>query len=104
MRIPKRSLARLSGKVYFGKFIMKDINGQDVARLGDKTDHGGVIIQAAPNLKHLGIPTALNGHLTECPRCNGTFPIIATGARTHQGIKVAMIGDKTACGATIVEA
>lgn len=83
---------------------MKDSSGRDAARLGDKTDHGGVIVQAAADLKHMGIPTALDGHLTECPKCGGTYPIIATGKRTHGGVKVALIGDKTACGATIIHA
>jgi uncharacterized Zn-binding protein involved in type VI secretion len=83
---------------------MRDSNKRDAARLGDKTDHGGAIIQAAPDLKHMGIPTALDGHLTECPKCGGTHPIIATGMRTHKGVKVALIGDKTTCGATIVGA
>jgi uncharacterized Zn-binding protein involved in type VI secretion len=80
---------------------MRDSSKREVARLGDKTDHGGKVIQAAPDLKHMGIPTALDGHLTECPKCGGTYPIIATGTRTHGGVKVAMIGDTTACGATI---
>jgi uncharacterized Zn-binding protein involved in type VI secretion len=83
---------------------MKDVNKRDVARLGDKTDHGGAIIEAAPDLKHMGISTALDGHLTECPKCGGTYPIIATGARRHKGVKVALIGDKTECGATILGA
>ncbi|GGD60406.1 PAAR domain-containing protein [Caballeronia grimmiae] len=83
---------------------MRDLTGRDAARLGDKTDHGSTIIQAAAELKHRGIPTALDGHLTECPRCGGTYPIIATGARRHKGVKVALIGDKTACGATIIPA
>ena len=84
---------------------MKDnTSGKDVARLGDSTDHGGKVIQAADNLTHMGIPVALDGHLTECPKCGGTYPIIAKGSRTHGGVKVAFIGDKTACGATLVRA
>ncbi|MDR5738065.1 PAAR domain-containing protein [Caballeronia sp. LZ016] len=81
---------------------MRDKTGRDVARLGDSTDHGGKVIQAAPDLQHRGIATALDGHLTECPKCGGTYPIIATGTRTHKGVNVALIGDKTACGATII--
>jgi uncharacterized Zn-binding protein involved in type VI secretion len=83
---------------------MKDRQaGRDAARLGDKTDHGGVIIQAAPDLKHMRVAIALDGHLTVCPACGGaTYPIIATGTRRHSGVKVASIGDKTACGATII--
>jgi uncharacterized Zn-binding protein involved in type VI secretion len=45
---------------------MQDASKRSVARLGDKTDHGGVIIQAAPDLKHMGVSTALDGHLTDC--------------------------------------
>ncbi|MEZ2351661.1 PAAR domain-containing protein [Caballeronia sp. RCC_10] len=83
---------------------MRDITGREVARLGDATDHGGTVIQAATELQHMGIATALDGHLTECPKCGGAYPIIATGTRTHKGVKVALIGDKTACGATIIGA
>lgn len=75
-----------------------------MARLGDTTDHGGKLIQAADNLMHKGIRVALDGHLTECPKCGGTYPIIATGTRTHRGTRVAFIGDRTACGAKLVRA
>lgn len=83
---------------------MKDaVTGREVARLGDTTDHGGRIIDAAPDLKHMGIRVALNGHPVECPKCGGVYPIIATGKRTHRGVRVAFIGDRTACGATLVK-
>lgn len=81
---------------------MKDEQGRDMARLGDTTDHGGKIIEAAPDLMHMGIPVALDGHLVECPKCGGTFPIIATGKRTHRGIRVGYLGDRTECGATLM--
>jgi uncharacterized Zn-binding protein involved in type VI secretion len=83
---------------------MRDASGREVARLRDKTDHGGSVIEAAPAFTHMGISVALGGHLTECPKCGGTFPIIATGSMTHKGRRVAHIGDKTACGATIIGA
>jgi len=81
---------------------MKDEQGRDMARLGDTTDHGGKVIEAAPDLMHMGIPVALHGHSVECPKCGGTFPIIATGKRTHRGIRVAYLGDRTGCGATLM--
>ncbi|MBN3805849.1 PAAR domain-containing protein [Paraburkholderia sp. Ac-20336] len=81
---------------------MKDEQGREMARLGDTTDHGGKVIEAADNLTHMGIHVALDGHLTECPKCGGTYPIIAEGKHTHQGTRVAFIGDRTACGATLV--
>jgi len=83
---------------------MRDRQGREVARLGDKTDHGGLIIQAADDLTHMGRRVALHGHLVECPKCGGTFPIMATGERTHQGARVAFLGDRTACGATLTKA
>ena len=82
---------------------MKDATtGNEVALLGDLTDHGGQVIEAAANLTHLGVRVALDGHLVKCPDCGGAWPIIATGRRTHAGRRVAFIGDRTACGATLI--
>ncbi len=83
---------------------MKDAQGRDMARLGDATDHGGEIIESADDLSHLGIRVALDGHLVRCPKCGGVYPILATGSRQHHGRRVAYLGDKTACGATLVSA
>ena len=83
---------------------MKDEQGRDMARLGDTTDHGGNVIEAAPTLTQMGIPVALDGHLVACPQCGGTFRLIATGKRTHRGIRVGYLGDKTSCGATLMRA
>jgi len=82
---------------------MRDGQGREVARLGDETNHGGKIIQAADDLTHMGRRVALHGHLAECPKCGGTFPIMATGERTHRGARVAFLGDRTACGATLIK-
>jgi len=81
---------------------MKNADGKSMVRLGDRTDHGGVVIEASDDLTHMGIAVALNGHKVMCPKCKGSFPINATGARTHKGIPVAYDGDKTACGATLI--
>jgi uncharacterized Zn-binding protein involved in type VI secretion len=76
--------------------------GREVARIGDTTDHGGEIIEAAFDLAHRGRRVALDGHLVRCPKCGGNFPIQASGKRSHGGVLVAFIGDKTACGATLI--
>ncbi|MGV2290592.1 PAAR domain-containing protein [Trinickia sp. YCB016] len=81
---------------------MKDEQGRAVARLGDTTDHGGRVIEATPTLTDMGVPVALDGHLVECPKCGGKFRIIATGKRTHHGLPVGYLGDKTSCGATLI--
>jgi uncharacterized Zn-binding protein involved in type VI secretion len=83
---------------------MRDKQDREVARLGDETDHGGRIIEAADDLTHMGRRVALDGHLVECPKCGGAFPIRATGERTHRGVRVAFTGDGTACGATLINA
>lgn len=84
---------------------MKDaVTSREMARLGDATDHGGRIGEAASDIVHMKIPIALQGHLALCPLCGGEFPIHATGARTHRGVRFAFIGDRTACGATLIPA
>jgi uncharacterized Zn-binding protein involved in type VI secretion len=39
---------------------MKDAEGREMARLGDKTDHGGDVVQASLDMTHMGIPVALD--------------------------------------------
>ncbi|WP_354535607.1 PAAR domain-containing protein [Ralstonia sp. 1138] len=75
-----------------------------MAHLGDKTDHGGEIIEASPDFHHQGAPVALDGHRVWCPQCQGSYPIIASGSRKFRGIRVAYLGDLTACGATLLGA
>jgi uncharacterized Zn-binding protein involved in type VI secretion len=81
---------------------MRDVSGRDVVRLGDTTNHGGKVVDAASDFTQLGIPVALDGHLVECPKCGGSFPIIATGKMTHKGKRVAYVGDTTGCGAILM--
>ena len=77
--------------------------GKSVIRLGDTTDHGGVVITAAPDRKHLGIPVATEGCMTHCPKCKGDFAILPSGVGSkHMGKWLAYEGDKTACGATLI--
>lgn len=83
---------------------MKNAQGREMVRLGDATDHGGTVTEAASNLTHLGIGVALDGHGVTCPKCGGIFPLLASGPRTHHGRRVAYRGDKTSCGATIIGA
>jgi uncharacterized Zn-binding protein involved in type VI secretion len=74
-----------------------------VIRLGDKTSHGGTVIEAFPTLNVFGKPAAGLGHKVVCPKCKGVFPI-AAGAQNYEfmGKNVAVEGMKTACGAALI--
>ncbi|TFW32184.1 PAAR domain-containing protein [Massilia horti] len=72
--------------------------------MGDKTSHGGTVIEGAPTFATEGKQVALVGHMTTCPKCmGGPFPIV-TGAPDFvcNGRSVARHGDKTACGASLI--
>ena len=73
-----------------------------MVRLGDRTDHGGEVIECAADLKHLGVGVALEGNGVRCPKCSGVFPLLATGRRRHHGRRVGYLGDTTRCGATLI--
>jgi len=82
---------------------MKDEKGRGVIRLNDKTSHGGHVTTASDDMKAMGIPVALEGDLTSCPQCNGTFAIRPKNStRRHHGKQVAYHGDPTECGATLI--
>ncbi|MEK6353250.1 MAG: PAAR domain-containing protein [Burkholderia cenocepacia] len=81
---------------------MKNAQGREMVRLGDATDHGGTVIEAADDLKHLGIGVAPDGHGVRCPKCGDVYPLLASGPRKHQGRRVAYRGDATGCGAIVI--
>jgi len=82
---------------------MKNSKGRGVIRLGDTTSHGGKVVSACGDFKALGKPIAVNGDLTICPKCKGSFPIqVSSSDRHHHGKAVAYAGDKTTCGATLI--
>jgi uncharacterized Zn-binding protein involved in type VI secretion len=73
--------------------------------LGDKTDHGGVVIQASTFSTTGGKGIARIGDKVTCPkRGHGETTVIVSGDATLivDGMPVARHGDKTACGATLI--
>lgn len=71
-------------------------------RLGDKTSHGGAVLEASPHSDSGGIGIARMGDKVSCPRHgNGT---IVSGDTTMivDGKPAARHGDKTACGAVLI--
>lgn len=77
--------------------------GKAVVCKGDKTSHGGTVIEGLSNATINGRQVACVGHKTICPKCKGSFPIIQ-GAKTHsfQDLNTAVEGMKTACGASLI--
>ncbi len=73
--------------------------------LGDKTDHGGVVIQASGVSTSGGKGMARIGDQVTCPiKYHGGTTVIVSGDPTMivDGQPVARHGDKTACGATLI--
>jgi uncharacterized Zn-binding protein involved in type VI secretion len=72
-----------------------------IARMGDASDHGGVIISAASRTFINGKPAARKGDLHSCPR-HGVTPIVS-GSETViiEGKPAVRVGDVAACGAVI---
>ncbi len=71
-------------------------------RLGDKTSHGGAVLEASQHSDSGGIGIARVGDKVSCPKHgNGT---IVSGDMTMivDGKPAARHGDKTACGATLI--
>lgn len=73
--------------------------------VGDKTDHGGVVIQGDPTSDTYGKSLARVGDKVTCPRKgHGGTTVIITGDPTLiiDGKPAARHGDKCACGATLL--
>lgn len=47
-----------------------------IIRKGDRTTHGGTVLEGFPNDTIHGIEIAGLGHLVTCPMCKGVFPIM----------------------------
>lgn len=74
-----------------------------VIRMGDSTSHGGTVLEGHANSSLLGKPIAGVGHKVHCPKCKGSFPIVA-GSKLHSfmGKNTALEGMETGCGAVLI--
>ena len=71
-------------------------------KLGDKTSHGGSVIEASTQSDTGGVGIARMGDKTVCPK-HGPNPIISgDSSLIIDGKPAARHGDKTACGATLI--
>jgi len=70
--------------------------------LGDKTSHGGSVIEASPHSEAAAVPIARVGDKTVCPK-HGPNPIVSGDSTLIvDGKPAARHGDKTACGASLI--
>ena len=78
--------------------------GNPVARIGDSSDHGGVIITCAAKTKVEGKLVARVGDLHSCPiPGHGVTPIVTGSPRFKaEGQRVARSTSLTGCGASII--
>lgn len=75
----------------------------EIIRMGDRTSHGGTVLEGCLTANYMGEPIALVGHQTRCPKCGGTYPIVeGVSTTTFLGKSVAVAGMKTACGAVLI--
>lgn len=75
-----------------------------IIRRGDRTSHGGTVVEGHPTSMLLGREIALVGHRVMCPQCKGAFPILPDPGRNHSfmGNDTAVEGMRTACGAVLI--
>jgi len=75
-----------------------------VIRLGDKTSHGGSVLQASSLTDSGGVGVARVGDQVSCPLPgHGPGTIVSGDASLIvDGKPVARHGDKTSCGATLI--
>jgi uncharacterized Zn-binding protein involved in type VI secretion len=76
-----------------------------VILIGDKTSHGGVVLEGSPTSDVNGKRIARVGDKVSCPQRNcPSVTVIVTGDPTCliDGKPVARHGDKTACGASLI--
>jgi uncharacterized Zn-binding protein involved in type VI secretion len=75
----------------------------EIIRQGDKTSHGGTVLEGSPSDICMGKPIAYIGHKVQCPKCKGSFPIVEGAmTTTFYGKGVALAGMRTACGAVLI--
>lgn len=75
-----------------------------IIRLGDPTSHGGKVTQVSGGQEIHGLPVARKGDLVSCPKeGHGVNPIIEGCEHwLIEDIPVAVEGNKTACGCTLL--
>ncbi|MFC5474645.1 PAAR domain-containing protein [Paraherbaspirillum soli] len=78
-----------------------------VVIIGDKTSHGGVVLSGDKTSVWHDIGMARVGDTVYCPKCSPRIQTITEGSSncpTKSGQFIALHGDMTSCGATLIAA
>ncbi|AOF52401.1 hypothetical protein BKG91_10010 [Rodentibacter caecimuris] len=79
------------------------MSARRVIVIGDKTTHGGTVLQGSQTMTAGGKAIARQGDLVACPKCKGNFPIVEGSSKmSANGRAVALERMKTACGAELI--
>lgn len=71
--------------------------------MGDRTSHGGTVIEGHQFFIIHGKPVAGVGHRVTCPKCSGSHVIVEGAVNaTMMGIRIAVEGMRTSCGAILI--
>lgn len=73
-----------------------------IVRLGDTSDHGGVMISAGSTVLVNGIPMCVDQDMHQCPiKGHGITPVTGTASYKSNGKNGVKTGDVAGCGAVI---
>lgn len=72
--------------------------------VGDRTSHGGTVLEGAADTLVDGKPVARIGDRVNCPKKGHSAAVIISGDQTcfANGRPIARHGDKCSCGATLI--
>lgn len=78
------------------------MSNSPVVRLGDKSDHDGMMVTASGTITVDNKLVCVDGDLHDCPkRGHGKTPVKATGQAFAGGRRIIVVGDVAECGAII---
>lgn len=80
-----------------------------IIKVGDLTDHHGVVISGDSKRRLMGKPVARKGDMVDCPnkypdgRPHGVHPIVeGSDSLKLNGVPVALEGHRTECGCLLI--
>jgi uncharacterized Zn-binding protein involved in type VI secretion len=82
---------------------MSTVGEKAIIRMGDRTSHGGTVIEGHQFFIIHGKAAAGVGHRVTCPKCSGSHVIVEGAVNaTMMGIRIAVEGMRTSCGAILI--